>query len=332
MTFDNSITYLLFKVFSFNFTSEKTSKDDKVLFPIIVQNPPIIQNASLGTITASVLATVLLTLVAVIIVLMMYRRHKRKRRRQNLKTDNMRLEKRCSEELKETSSISQRNSSEIPEQPTMKSLKVNPHDIIVPTHQPKCYKRTQSVPFCDLNQNNKPMKSSNSKIDLAKRKISLPPIHYKIQNFQQGDDENDSDDEGINEEILLSSSLTSQNEAIENDNENGSKRYESRKSSSCKCRDHSIDSRSYDAFADTENNDTSNVSVEKLATTPIRKSRKRLLSLQTSFESEPSESCNCDSCNCVVTEVKKLGNGIVKKTVYLYEIDDIDTPIVDEVI
>ena len=49
--------------------------------------------------------------------------------------------------------------------------------------------------------------------------------------------------------------------------------------------------------------------------------RKRLISLQTSFEDEPSESSRCSSSECVVTEVTKLGNGKIKKTVYRYNIE-----------
>lgn len=49
--------------------------------------------------------------------------------------------------------------------------------------------------------------------------------------------------------------------------------------------------------------------------------RKRLISLQTSFEEEPSESSSCSSCECVVTEVTKLGNGKIKKTIYRYNIE-----------
>ena len=49
--------------------------------------------------------------------------------------------------------------------------------------------------------------------------------------------------------------------------------------------------------------------------------RKRLISLQTSFEDEPSETSICSSSECVVTEVTKLGNGKIKKTVYRYNIE-----------
>ena len=58
----------------------------------------------------------------------------------------------------------------------------------------------------------------------------------------------------------------------------------------------------------------------KIYNSAAKRSRRRLLSLQTSFEEESSSSCKCNSGNCVVTEVTNLGNGKVKKTVYRYDL------------
>ena len=41
----------------------------------------------------------------------------------------------------------------------------------------------------------------------------------------------------------------------------------------------------------------------------VREPRKRLISLNTSFEDNPKDSITFTSCNCIVTEIKKIGNG-----------------------
>jgi len=61
--------------------------------------------------------------------------------------------------------------------------------------------------------------------------------------------------------------------------------------------------------------------IRNTADESVTNGRKRLISLQTSFEDEPSESSRCSSSECVVTEVTKLGNGKIKKTVYRYNIE-----------
>ena len=52
-----------------------------------------------------------------------------------------------------------------------------------------------------------------------------------------------------------------------------------------------------------------------------RKRRERLLSLQTSYEDDPDDTVTGCESNRRVTEVTKLGNGKIKKTVYLYNLE-----------
>ena len=54
------------------------------------------------------------------------------------------------------------------------------------------------------------------------------------------------------------------------------------------------------------------------------KRRTRLLSLQTSFEDDPLELSPTCSCDYSVTEITKLGNGKIKKTIYRYDIENIE--------
>ena len=76
---------------------------------------------------------------------------------------------------------------------------------------------------------------------------------------------------------------------------------------------------SNDTFS-TDMNQLANSKVYNSSNCSTKRSRKRLLSLQTSYEEESSESYDCNSCNCTVTEVTRLGNGIIKRTVYRYDI------------
>ena len=106
-------------------------------------------------------------------------------------------------------------------------------------------------------------------------------------------------------------------------------RHELRKTSQCESRYHSKNAARNERTTSINSHALSNANIENQITAPIQTRRKRLLSLQTSFESV-SESCNCRASNCQVFEIENLGNGIVKKTVYLYEIDDIDSTLVDD--
>jgi len=105
--------------------------------------------------------------------------------------------------------------------------------------------------------------------------------------------------------------------------------HELRKTNQSEPRYHSKDAARSEATTSINSNTVSNVNIENLIIAPIQTRRKRLLSLQTSFESV-SESCTFSASNCKVFEIENLGNGIVKKTVYLYEIDDIDSNPVDD--
>ena len=109
-----------------------------------------------------------------------------------------------------------------------------------------------------------------------------------------------------------------------NNGETCGTRHEVRKSSQCERRYHLTDSTGNEEYNFINSHTPSNSNIENFITAPIQTRRKRLLSLQTSFESV-SESCNCSASNCKVFEIENLGNGIVKKTVYLYEIDDIES-------
>jgi len=70
-----------------------------------------------------------------------------------------------------------------------------------------------------------------------------------------------------------------------------------------------------------QTNKNHNPKIRNTTDESLANGRKRLISLQTSFEDEPSESSRCSSSECVVTEVTKLGNGKIKKTVYRYNIE-----------
>ena len=104
----------------------------------------------------------------------------------------------------------------------------------------------------------------------------------------------------------------------------------SRKTSHCECRYRCNEDMSEDSYDFKNNQYSLNSPIENVMIPPVKSRRKRLLSFQTSFENEPSEACTYSPSNCTVTVTDKLGNGIVKKTVYLYELDDMDTLINDD--
>ena len=189
----------------------------------------------------------------------------------------------------------------------------------------KCYKQSNSFPSSNIQQpyvNHKATSVKCSKTNISDSKKSISCQHCENSVTCLSSCEDDTSVHFINENAPHAYSHSTKyidNVTTENNNE-----LEMDNISNCMSNDSckiANNNKKVIFLKNHKSNISQTSKIRNILDESGANGRKRLISLQTSFEDEPSESSRCSSCECVVTEVTKLGNGKIKKTIYKYNIE-----------